>query len=151
MEKKRFPTRRRHGATLIEFALVLPILVILTLGIIEFGWYTKNQLGVANAVREGARVASIGQTQNQITTRIINSAAPVTVTTDNISLQYSTNNGASYTNFPADDTLKSPAQNGVPNGSLVRVTVNVPHRRVVNLPVTPTRIRVQVSMLRERT
>lgn len=131
--------------------MVLPILVILTLGVIEFGWYTKNQLGVANAVREGVRAASIGQTQNQIIARIIDRAAPIKVSSEDIKLQYSTDNGTNYAVFPPDDTEKIPAQNAVPEGSLVQITVNVRHQRVVNLPVTPSRIRVQVSMVRERT
>ncbi len=140
----------RRGVAILEFAAIVPVLMLLTLGIMEFGWYARNQLTISNAAREGARAASIGKTQSEIKTRVINAASPVPVTTNDITLQYSTNSGGSYASFPADDTAKSPPQNGVPAGNLVRVTVNVANRRLVNLPITPARINVQVTMLRER-
>ncbi len=47
------------GASLAEFALVLPVLVMLVFGIIEFGiTFTKAQ-AIEAAAREGARLASI--------------------------------------------------------------------------------------------
>ena len=47
--------RREDGAAAVEFALVLPILVIVTLGIITGGVSYSNAIGIQNAVREGAR------------------------------------------------------------------------------------------------
>lgn len=149
MQRLRYRTRR--GATLIEFAMVVPVLLFLMLGVMEFGWYSKNQLAVANATREGARLASIGRVESIIKERIKNSAAPVVVVDDNIKLEYSTDSGNSYRNFPADNTLKSPAQNGVPSGSLIRITVIAPHKRLVNLAITPQNSTAKVSMIRERT
>lgn len=149
MKRLHLPARR--GATLVEFALVVPVLLLLMLGVMEFGWYAKNQLALANATREGARAASIGQTDSNIRQRIINSALPVVVTSSDITLKYSTDSGASYVNFPPDNSLKSPPQNGVPAGSLVKVTVAVAHHRLINLPITPPTVGAKVSMLRERT
>lgn len=141
----------RRGATLVEFAMVLPVLLLIVLGIMEFGWYTRNQLGVANAVREGARVAAIGKTQSEIRTRVVNAAVPIVVDPANITLEQSTDSGATYSAFPADNVAKIPPQNDVAPGALVRITLANPYRRLVNLPVTPTRITVRVSMVRERT
>lgn len=51
--------RRDSGASLAEFALVLPVLVMIVFGIIEFGIaFTKAQ-AIEAAAREGARLASI--------------------------------------------------------------------------------------------
>jgi len=52
-------TRRSDGQALVEFALLVPLLVIIILVIIEFGriWMTMNVL--ASAAREGARVAAV--------------------------------------------------------------------------------------------
>jgi len=60
-EKVKAPSRkhreRETGVQLIEFALVLPFLLVMLVGIIDFGlaWATKDKL--ADAARDGARVA----------------------------------------------------------------------------------------------
>ncbi len=52
-------TRRSDGQALVEFALLVPLLALIALGIIEFGriWMTMNVL--ASAAREGARIAAV--------------------------------------------------------------------------------------------
>lgn len=149
---QRLHYRTRRGATLIEFAFVVPVLLLLMLGIMEFGWYGKNQLALANAAREGARTASLGNSMPNIRQRVVNSAKPLTVENNDqaIKLEYSTNGGTSYANFPQDDNLKTPSQNGATAGSLIRVTVSAAHNRLVNLPITPARLSVKVTMIRER-
>ena len=47
------------GQALVEFALALPILLMLLCGIIDFGWIYYNQITLNNAAREGARYAVI--------------------------------------------------------------------------------------------
>ncbi len=51
--------KRENGQSAVEFALVLPILLILLCGIIDFGWVYYNQITLNNAAREGARYAVI--------------------------------------------------------------------------------------------
>ena len=45
------------GAQLIEFALVLPMLLLVVLGIAEFGFIFQRYEVLTNAAREGARIA----------------------------------------------------------------------------------------------
>jgi Flp pilus assembly protein TadG len=47
------------GQSLVEFALVAPILIIIVLGIVEFGnlWLTMNTM--SGAAREGVRIAAV--------------------------------------------------------------------------------------------
>jgi Flp pilus assembly protein TadG len=52
-------TRSDRGAAAVEFALVLPVLLVLVLGIVEFGRIYNVQISVTNAAREGARVMAI--------------------------------------------------------------------------------------------
>ncbi len=52
---------RRKGQTLAEFAITLPILLILTFGIVEFGRIFQAWVTLQNAARAGARYASTGQ------------------------------------------------------------------------------------------
>lgn len=56
---KRNLLRQQKGQSLVEFALLLPILVIIVFSAVEFGrlWMTMNVL--TGAAREGARVASV--------------------------------------------------------------------------------------------
>jgi Flp pilus assembly protein TadG len=47
--------KREEGAAAIEFALLLPLLMLILFGIIEFGLVLYNQEVITNASREGAR------------------------------------------------------------------------------------------------
>ena len=56
---KKHLIKSERGQSIVEFALVLPILLILLCGIIDFGWLYYNQITLNNAAREGARYAVI--------------------------------------------------------------------------------------------
>ena len=47
--------RSRRGSNAVEFALILPILITLLAGIVEWGWTLNQQMMVVQAAREGAR------------------------------------------------------------------------------------------------
>lgn len=51
--------RSEKGASLVEFALVAPLLLLLLLGMIEFGWLFGQYNEVRHAAREGARFAAV--------------------------------------------------------------------------------------------
>ena len=58
---RRFLGRRRERAqSLAEFAMVLPIFLILVFGIIDFGMGLRAYITVSQASREGARYAAVG-------------------------------------------------------------------------------------------
>lgn len=46
---------REKGASAVEFALILPVLMVILFGIIEFGFILYDKAIVTNASREGAR------------------------------------------------------------------------------------------------
>lgn len=63
--------RNEKGAELIEFALVLPLLLLLVLGIVDFGFLFQRLEVVTNAAREGARIAVLpGYTTDDIKGRV---------------------------------------------------------------------------------
>ena len=51
------PSRRngQRGASAVEFAIILPLLLLLVFGSIDFGWLVNRQTTINNAAREGAR------------------------------------------------------------------------------------------------
>jgi Flp pilus assembly protein TadG len=56
--RRRAPRRRgERGQALVEFALILPVLLLLVLGIIEFGRAWNLSQIITDAAREGARQA----------------------------------------------------------------------------------------------
>jgi len=57
--------RKEQGQAMVEFALVLPILILLICGIIDFGWIFGNQLLANNASREAARSCAINADLSQ--------------------------------------------------------------------------------------
>lgn len=47
------------GQSIVEFAIVVPILLTLLCGVLDFGWIYANQYKVENAAYAGARYASL--------------------------------------------------------------------------------------------
>lgn len=77
--------RSERGAELIEFALVFPLLLMIVLGIVDFGFMFQRLEVVTNAAREGARIAVLpGYDDTDIRTRVCDYVAtggvPVTGT-----------------------------------------------------------------------
>lgn len=65
--------RNESGAALIEFALIAPLLILLVLGIVEFGWKFGQFNDVRHAVREGARFAAVdGGDEGAIVAQVCN-------------------------------------------------------------------------------
>ena len=63
--------RDTRGQSVVEFALVLPLLLVIVFGITEFGraWMTMNVL--TSAAREGARLAAVtGPDQDAVIARV---------------------------------------------------------------------------------
>jgi len=74
---------RDRGAAAIEFALVLPFLLLIIFGTIDFGRAINAQIVLTEAAREGARLAALGQSEPAVVARTQSAAtglSPVTVT-----------------------------------------------------------------------
>lgn len=50
---------REAGASLVEFAILAPLLVILVLGIVEFGWLFAQMNEIRHVAQEGARWGAV--------------------------------------------------------------------------------------------
>lgn len=88
--RERFANPRRtgsdDGATLVEFAFVVPVLIALLLGLIDFGWSWSQDLSVKHAAREGARLAAVNaESYTNTTTSVQNFAALCTMIRQRVS------------------------------------------------------------------
>ena len=78
--------RNSDGQTMVEFALVLPLLAVLLFGVIQFGIVFNHYLDLTDAVRAGARKAAVSrQTSDPLgptdaaTQAVVNSAGDITI------------------------------------------------------------------------
>lgn len=65
------PLKNKKGQSLVEFAIILPILLLLIMAIIEFSIMLNTYLAINNAAREGARAGIVGSTDVEIKNLII--------------------------------------------------------------------------------
>ena len=61
MKTQRIRIRDEHGQSMTEFAVILPILVVLLFGIVQFGILFNNYVTLTDAVRAGARAAAVSR------------------------------------------------------------------------------------------
>lgn len=60
--------KRERAQSLVEFTMIFPVVLILLFGIIDFGMGLRAYVSVSQAVREGARYASVGNPAGTFTT-----------------------------------------------------------------------------------
>ena len=61
-----------RGVGVVEFALVMPLLMMLVFGVVQFGLLYNRQQALHAAAREGARLAAIpSATQSEISTHAL--------------------------------------------------------------------------------
>jgi Flp pilus assembly protein TadG len=107
--------RSERGAAAVEFAILLPVLILILFGIIEFSIAYNHEQGLHAAAREGARVAALPQTtQATVIDRVRSALQGVMDSTD---IQ-----NATITVTPSGNQPCS----GVPAGTHVIVTVSAP-------------------------
>ena len=87
--------KSERGVTMIEFAIVALLLFALIFGIVEFGWLFFGYITFTAAVREGARMAIIGQTD--IEPVIKNHSPAVNLDSESLQLRWGDGAGAQRT------------------------------------------------------
>jgi Flp pilus assembly protein TadG len=104
-------SRGERGATAMEFALLLPVFILVLAALLDFGRAVFTQVTITNAAREGARVAIGGAGSADIETRV-NAAAPMLTgmtTTVAATCAGGTGEGAVTTATPFDWVVLGPA------------------------------------------
>ena len=127
----------RRGTTLVEMALALLLLMLLTLGVIEYGWLFLKQQQLTNTARQAARIAATADATN------------TTVTSQITALMSSYGMGSTgYTTAFSPTDLSAAAR-----GSSVSVQVQVTYSRLTitnfRLLPMPTTLTATVAMQKE--
>lgn len=91
-QRRRQFTRRR-AAAVVEFAVVLPLLLTVLFGIIQYGWVFMVRQTLQMAAREGARLAVLPTTVSpytNVTTRVSEVMAPTGLSTYSVTMTHAT-------------------------------------------------------------
>jgi Flp pilus assembly protein TadG len=114
--------RGESGATIVEFALVIPVVLLLILVALDFTRALIAYSTVGNASREGVRYAVLhpGATKGKIEQEVERRSQPLSPKALKVVVEYSTDGGATYVAWtPAGSTTK-------PRNVTVRVSVSYP-------------------------
>lgn len=112
----------QRGAAALEFALIVPILVMLVFGIVDFGWAINQDTMVNNAAREGAREGALDPNATQIATVVrqnLSQIEAVGTTPSKITVTVGC--------LKPDDTACTNFATDAVSGGTVIVTVSVQH------------------------
>jgi Flp pilus assembly protein TadG len=74
--------RRERAQGLVEFAVVLPLFLVLLLATIDFGWALRAYVTATNSAREGARSGAVGATEANIKAKAVSTSSGLLSTTD---------------------------------------------------------------------
>ena len=113
-------TGRRRGQALVEFALVIPIFLLILVGLFDLGSAVFSYNSITNAAREGARLGIVNQDTNAIETRAKAQVAVAEVADPSVSTAF-------YQDPSLSASCASPAI-----GCMVEVTFETTYR-----PITP--------------
>ncbi len=72
-------TRRRRlsqrGQNLVEFALILPVFLVILMATVDFGWALRAYVTETNSAREGARIGITGVDSTTIKSKVTSTSA----------------------------------------------------------------------------
>lgn len=118
-------TEKRRGAALVEAAVTLPILLLLVMGIIEFGRAMMVVQLLTNGAREGARKATLDGSSNTIVESHVKSVLVSAIGCDEADVNVT----LTLTPDPMNGTPGNEVANAQ-SGDLINVEVNVPYDKV---------------------
>ena len=87
---RRFRRRQQRGQALVEFAIIMPVLVLAVLGLLDLGRgiYTYNTL--AQSARQASRTAIVNQVEATVKAAAISTGATLGLTSTNVDVCFKT-------------------------------------------------------------
>lgn len=84
---------RKHagrGQTLVEFAMVMPLIILVVLGLVDLGRAVYSYNTLAQSARQAARTAIVNQNVTNVRNQAIASAPTLGLTADNVDVCFKT-------------------------------------------------------------
>ncbi|WP_066314429.1 TadE/TadG family type IV pilus assembly protein [Bacillus sp. FJAT-29814] len=78
--------KSEKGQSMVEFALILPLLILMLFGIIDFGRIFHAYLTIDHAGREAARAASIGKDDTFIKQKAVDNGVSISLKGTNVAI-----------------------------------------------------------------
>lgn len=94
MQNLNYKSGKSRGQALVEFALVLPLLLILTMLIIQYGIIFYTTIGITNLSREGARYAATAPASDDDIEERIEDVMPPSIDYDDLSIDIEPDEGS---------------------------------------------------------
>lgn len=116
--KKKSFKKGEKGQAMVELALVLPILLFILLGIIEFGHIFYSYLVIQNATRDGARYGVVWDSSNN---HYVTNQEVTLVLKDKTTVLQKSNTNLAINLTPTTESLKAAGKNFE-----VNIVYNVP-------------------------
>jgi Flp pilus assembly protein TadG len=130
----------RRGTVLLETALILPVLLLLTIGLLEYGWMFLKLEQINSAAREGVRAGVRADGDNTDVTAAVLAA----MTRANLE-----SSGYTLSTTPSDVSRSG----GTAGGTTVTVRVEVTYNNIklIGAPMTPlpTTLSGEYNMMKE--
>jgi Flp pilus assembly protein TadG len=127
--------KRRSGSAMVEFAIVVPFLLVLTMGLVQYGMLSNASSVVTNLTREGARYGAVHATETDTT--LNGTSFPTDTAIKRYIQQVAEPTTIGAAGVPDDSISISPAV-GDPSrksGNPITVTITYDMRRKLFLPV----------------
>ncbi len=131
------PKRKsRAGGAALEFALILPVLVAIITGTMDYGWYFFQESLVINALREAIR---IGSYQSPVDGEAPGACAACSAKTAAVAVAELTSLGFSVTTAQVTPTMES-----VGDTCAIVLQPAISHVRLIGLVPTPSSYNIRL-------
>lgn len=92
--------RSQRGQTLVEFALILPIFIVVLAGLFDLGRAVFAYNTISNASRESVRVAIVNQTQADVEAEAMKQAVSLGLSASDVTITYGDPSGVGTCSSP---------------------------------------------------
>jgi Flp pilus assembly protein TadG len=133
---------RRRGGTLVEFAVVAPVFLLIVGCIADYGWYFYREDLIVNVLQEAARTGGL---KKQVTGEAENACAACTAAADAAATTGLAAIGISGVTI-GSSVVRVPLS-GTPCHYAIQMSPSISHPRFFGLVRTPPTIRVRVVAL----